>query len=163
MLGRALVPGIAAALLSLGATAPSPRVLKWPPWISIESPVNPMDPASRGVAFFVRTMLREGTAGLSDMSGTADGLVGGVRKSIPLEFGATNRPGVYSVRRSWPAEGNWVLRVSVLTTTAIVALDREGNVASVHIPMQRNAVGDAFPRAVTQRDVDSTLAELAKR
>ena len=163
MLRRALVPVFATALLSLGAaSAPSTRVLKSPPWLSIESPVNPWDPASRGVAFFVRTMMREGVASLADMSGTADGLVAGSRRSVPLEFGATNRPGVYSVRRSWPAEGDWVLRVSVQTTTAVVTLDRQGNVASVRIPMRQTS-DIPLPRPVTQREVDSTLAELAKR
>jgi len=59
MLRRAFVPVFATALLSLAAAAPSStRVIKWPPWLSIESPVNPWDPASRGVAFYVRTMLR---------------------------------------------------------------------------------------------------------
>jgi len=162
MLRRALVPGFAAALLSLGAAPPSLRIAKWPPWLSIEFPVNPMDSASRGVAFYVRTMLRDGVSTLEDMSGTADGIVGGVHRSMPLEFATTNRPGVYSVRRSWPTDGTWVLRVSVKTTTALVALDRNGNVGSVRIPME-HMPGGTLPRAISQREVDSTLTELSKR
>jgi len=163
MLRRALVPVFATALLSLGAAAPSStRVIKWPPWLSVESPLNPWDPASRGMAFYVRTMLREGVSSVSDMSGTAYGLVDGKRQTIPLEFGVTNRPGVFSVRRSWPAEGAWVLRVSVLTTSALLTLDREGNVASVRIPTNRTRDG-VLPRELAQREVDSTLAEISKR
>jgi hypothetical protein len=163
MLRRALVPVFATALLSLGAAAPSStRVIKWPPWLSIESPVNPWDPASRGVAFYVRTMLRDGVSNASDVTGTAYGLVDGKRQTVPLEFNATSRPGVLSVRRSWPAEGAWVLRVSLLTTTALLTLDREGNVASVRIPTERTP-GGVVPRVIAQREIDSTLAELAKR
>jgi hypothetical protein len=163
MLRRALVPVLAAAVLSLGAAAPSStRVIKWPPWLSIESPVNPWDPASRGVAFYVHTMLREGLSSVSDISGTAYGLVNGKRQTVPLEFGATSRPGVFSVRRSWPAEGSWVLRVSLHSTTALLTLDREGNVASTRIPTERTP-GGVVPREVAQREVDSTLAEISKR
>jgi hypothetical protein len=163
MLRRALVPVFATALLSVAAAAPSStRVIKWPPWLSIESPVNPWDPGSRGVAFYVRTMLRDGVSSASDLAGTAYGLVDGKRLTVPLEFGATNRPGVFSVRRSWPAEGAWVLRVSLLSTTALVALDREGNVASARIPTERKR-DDVLPREVAQREIDSTLAEISKR
>jgi hypothetical protein len=38
----------------------SPSVVKWPPWISIESPVNPYDPSARGAAMLVRAAFREG-------------------------------------------------------------------------------------------------------
>src|SRR5262249_53480371 len=142
MLRRALVPVFASALLSMAAAAPSSTaIIKWPPWLSIESPVNPWDPASHGVAFYVRTMVREGATSVSDMSGTAYGLVDGKRQTMPLEFGATNRPGVFAVRRSWPDEGAWVLRVSLMTTSALLTLDREGNVASVRIPTERTRDG----------------------
>jgi hypothetical protein len=124
--------------------------------------VNPWDSASRDVAFYVHTMLREGVPSVSDVTGTAYGLVGGARRTITLQFGATGRPGVFSVRRSWPAEGSWVLRVSLLTTTALVTLDHEGNVASVRIPTERTP-GGVVPREVAQREVDSTLAEISKR
>ncbi len=163
MLRRALIPVFVGALLSVGAAAPSStRVIKWPPWLSIESPVNPWDPASRDVAFYVHAMLREGVPSVSDVTGTAYGLVSGARRTIPLQFAATGRPGVFSVRRSWPAEGSWVLRVSLLTTTALLTLDREGNVASARIPTERTP-GGVVPREVAQREVDSTLAEISKR
>jgi len=114
------------------------------------------------VAFYVHTMLRECLSSVSNMTGTAYGLVDGKRQTFPLEFGATNRQGVFSVRRSWPAEGSWVLRVSLMSTTALLTLDREGNVASVRIPTVRTS-GGVVPREVAQREVDSALAEIAKR
>jgi len=165
MLRRAFVPvvGITALSLVAAATPPAPaRILKWPPWLSIESPVNPWDPSSRGVAFYVRAMVRDGIPAVEDLTGIADGFVGGVRRSVPLGFATTTRPGVFSVRRSWPTEGAWVVRVSLHATTALVTLGRDGGVASVRIPTERTPDG-VLPRAISQREVDSTLAELAKR
>lgn len=163
MLRRALVPFVGIAALSLAAAAPpASRVIKWPPWLSIESPVNPWDPASRGVAFYVHGMLREGLPSLADVSGTAEGLVKGERRSVPLEVTTTTRPGVFAVRRAWPAEGTWMVRVSLLTTTALITLDRDGKVGSVTIPTVATP-GGVVPRAIAQREVDSTLTELAKR
>ena len=160
MLRRALVPLLAGTVLCLGAAAPT-SIVKWPPWLSIESPVNPWDAASHGVAFYVHTMLREGVPTLSDMSGTADGVVNGERRTMPLELASTSRPGVFSVRRAWPADGAWVLRISLHSTTAIVSIDRNGAV-SMRIPTE-STPGGVVPRAVSQREVDSTLTELSKR
>jgi hypothetical protein len=163
MLRRALVPFVGIAALSLAAAAPpASRIIRWPPWLSIESPVNPWDPASKGVAFYVHGMLREGLPTLSDVSGAAEGLVNGERRSVPLEFKTTSRPGVFAVRRDWPSDGTWVVRVSLLTTTALITFDRDGTVGSVTIPTVVTS-GGTVPRAIAQREVDSTLTELAKR
>jgi hypothetical protein len=107
-------------------------------------------------------MLREGVSSVSDISGTAYGLVDGKRQTVPLEFGVTSRPGVFAVRRSWPAEGAWVVRVSLLSTTALLTLDRDGNVATARIPTER-VRDDVLPRQVAQREIDSALAEISKR
>jgi hypothetical protein len=141
----------------IGVTAAAPASAKWPPWLSIEAPVNPFDAATAGAAFLVHAAVRDHTPGLSDLSGSAEGLVAGVRRTIPLSFDATSRPGVFTVRRQWPSEGAWVVRVSLATTTAIVLLDRDGDVAGVRIPTMM-AEGRAIPRAVVARDIDSTLA-----
>lgn len=163
MLRRALVPFVALATLSLAAAAPpASGIVKWPPWLSIESPVSPWDPASHGVAFYVHAMLREGLPSLGDVSGAAEGLVNGERRTVPLEFTSTTRPGVFAVRRAWPGGGTWVIRVSLLTTSALITLDRDGRVGSVTVPTVATP-GGVVPRALAQREVDSTLTELAKR
>jgi hypothetical protein len=136
----------------------SPSMVKWPPWISIESPVNPYDASTRGAAMLVRAAFREGTAQLSDLTGSAEGIVGGARRSIALHFDSTGRPNVFALRRQWPTEGTWLLRISLMTTTAIVTLDRSGNVASVRIPTEMTATHDEVPRAVGSKEIDSILA-----
>jgi hypothetical protein len=144
------------SLLAVTAAA-WPAHAKWPPWLSIETPVNPFDASARGAICLVHAATHEGPPDISALSGTAEGLVNGARRSIALKLDATSRPGVFAVRKQWPSEGAWVLRITLESTTAIVALDRSDNVASVRIPTML-AEGRQIPRAVLARDIDSTLS-----
>src|SRR4051812_43217208 len=105
MLRRALVPTIVITLGLATAAVATPAIKKWPPWITIESPVNPYDASARGAAFLVHALVREGTPTVANMSGSAEGLVGGARRTIALHFDTTTRPGVFAVRKQWPSEG----------------------------------------------------------
>ena len=167
MFRRTLISTFALSLAAVTGAWVSPSLAKWPPWISIESPVNPYDASARGAAMLVRTSFREGMAQLSDLSGSAEGIVAGARKTIPLRFDTTSRPSVFALRKQWPAEGTWLLRIALKSTTAIVSLDHQGNVASVRIPTEFTATHDEVPRAVGSKEIDSMLAasvaEAAKR
>ncbi len=156
MLRRAYFPALAVMFVVTTAARVAPAITKWPPWLSIESPVNPYDASARGAVCLIHTALREGRPTLSDLSGSAEGLVGGVRRSMALRFDTTSIAGVFAVRKQWPSEGAWILRITLLSTTAIVSLDHQGNVAGVQIPMEL-ASRTPVPRAVLARDIDSTL------
>jgi len=156
MLRTARFTTLVVSLLALTAAA-TPAHAKWPPWLSIEAPLNPFDGSLRGAICLVHAVTREGPPDITALSGTAEGLVGGMRRSIPLKLDATSSPGVFAVRKQWPSGGAWVLKISLLSTTAIVALDRSDNVTSVRIPATV-AEGRPIPRAVTPRDIDSTLS-----
>jgi len=156
MLHRILLCAAALSLTTLAAARKSP------PWISIESPVNPYDATTRGAALLVHAEFREGVAQLADLTGTAEGLVNGARRSITLHFDSTSRPSVFALRRQWPAEGTWLLRLSLRTTTAVVSLDRAGNVASARVPTEMSQ-GIPLPRAVPSREIDAMLADANKR
>lgn len=157
MLRRSLFPALILTLVVATASSAAPALSKWPPWLSIESPVNPYDASARGAVCLVHARVREGTPSLADLHGSAEGLVDGSRRSVALRFDTTGAAGVFAVRKQWPLEGKWVLRISFLTTTAIVSLDERGNVAGVQIPMAKSS-GTYVPRAVVARDIDSTLA-----
>ena len=43
------------------------------------------------------------------ITGQAEGIVNGRRQSMPLELTPTGKPGTYTVRKQWPAEGKWIL------------------------------------------------------
>jgi len=145
---------VAASLLLAGA-APG----FGPPWISIETPPNPYDPASRG-AFLVVHTFHHGTLTASGVTGTAEGIVGGTRRTIPIAFDTTSRRGSYALRKQWPAEGTWMLVINTggqaQGVTALVDIGPSGDVARVRVPTRRS--GDwELPQQVTARDIDAAL------
>src|SRR5213075_2937786 len=78
------------------------------------------------------------------VSGTAEGLVSGARRTISLQFKSTSRPGVYALEKQWPSDGVWTLVLNVVqgdgegnTAQAIVELGTNGQVASVNVPTTR--------------------------
>ena len=156
MLKYALM-ALCSTTLALGGAAKSPA------WLSIESPVNPYDAATRGDVLLVHAMLHSGDTQLAELTGTAEGLVNGSRRSIPLRFDVTSRPNVFGLRRQWPNEGAWILRISLRETTAIVTFDRTGSVASAVVPTSSTSSGMPLPRSVSRGEVDSTLSAAARR
>lgn len=151
------VPALAATMAFMG-----------PPWISIETPPNPFDAGSRG-AFLLVHSFHHGTPVSNPISGTAEGIVDGARRTIALEFGNTSRPGVYALRKQWPDRGVWTLVVGVTqgdgesnTAKAVVEIGGNGEVASVVVPTtMRN--GYRVPAPVNMADVESSLKTRAAR
>jgi|SRR5688572_19914950 hypothetical protein len=139
-----------------------------PPWISIETPPNPYDAASRG-AFLLVHAFHHGTPVNFPVSGTAEGIVKGERKTVSLEFKTTSRPGVYALHKQWADEGTWTLVVGVTqgegemnTVKAVVELGANGKVASVDVPTVMRG-RDRVPGIVSMKDVDSALRARAAR
>ena len=133
-----------------------------PPWISIEYPGNPYDQESRDAYLYVHTF-HHGTPVANPVSGTAEGLVAGARRTVSLEFRTTSRPGVFALRKQWPADGLWTLVIGATqgegesnTATAIVELGADGRVASVVVPTRRMN-NYTVPAPVSMADVDKAL------
>lgn len=147
---------LAAAVLTLAAAAPA----FGPPWISIETPPNPYDAASRG-AFLVVHTFHHGTLTASGVTGAAEGIVAGSRKSIPLSFDTTSRRGSYALRKQWPNDGTWMLVINTggqaQGVTALVDIGSTGDVSRVRVPTRRNGEWEV-PLQVTARDIDAALA-----
>lgn len=108
-------------VVPLAWTSPEPPAPMGAPWIALEAPANPMDPATRDAAFVVRAYYHERPVGY-EVTGTAEGLVDGRRESIELDVRATSQPGVYAVIRNWPDEGRWVVNLASGTPNAPVTL-----------------------------------------
>jgi len=158
--------GLAAALAALVATP----ALAGPPWISIELPVNPYDQSMRG-AFLLVHAFHHGTPVGYIVTGTAEGIVSGERRSIKLEFTETSREGVYALKRMWPADGVWTLVIKANqgpddAATAVIELGPQGEVASVRVPMMQRGAW-TVPAPVSLGDIDAALraraAVLAQR
>src|SRR5437870_10805764 len=158
-----------AALASALLAAPAFGV-KGPPWISIELPVNPYDQSTRG-AFLLVHSFHHGTAMGFIVSGTAEGMMNGERRSLKLEFAETSREGVHALKRTWPKEGTWTLVIKANqgpddAATAVVDLGPDGEVATIRVPtMQRGEW--TVPAPVSLGEVDAALraraATLARR
>ena len=155
-----LVPALALALTAAAPASARPTTLFWPPWISIESPVNPMDPTSRDAVFLVHVMTHHGPANVGDVAAHAEGIVGGARRSVPVTLSETGTPGVFAVKRQWPTDGSWIVVLTAFgSTTALVAIDHTGGVAFARVPMQ--TVDRRLPQTPTAAQIDSTLAAFA--
>ncbi|MGH7507492.1 MAG: hypothetical protein ACRELX_17695, partial [Longimicrobiales bacterium] len=141
-------------------------LLAGPPWISVELPSNPHHPATRDALFLVHAYHHDASIA-AQLAGTAEGLVDGKRRSLPLAIAPTSRAGVYAVRGDVPRSGAWVLVLTLAqgaesTATALVRLGRDGTVAGVTVPSDRSADGWTVPRAVQASDVDAALRDVAR-
>jgi hypothetical protein len=106
----------------------------------------------------VLTVQAEGCQDYSQASitGRAEGIVDGKRQSVAVDLTPTSKPGVYAVRKQWPAEGKWVLVLSGTAgdrhTHTIVQLAPDGRVSKT----VRLAMGPVSPA-----DVDAALRSVS--
>jgi hypothetical protein len=134
------------------------------PWISVESPVNPYDASTTGALFVVHTF-RHGNPMDMGMTGKAEGLVDGQRRSVDFKL-AKAHTGTYAVRKQWADKGIWTLVITATATDhgrpeqlqAVVEVGADGEVGRVSVP--RNEQG-AF-RTVAMAEIDRGLRERAK-
>lgn len=175
-MNRLFIGALSAALWVPGSSPsavnplPANLPVSGPPWISVEYPVNPYDRTTRD-AFLVVHAFHHGTPVDFPVSGTAEGLVGGQRRTVSLEFVRTTRPGAYALRKQWPNDGTWTLVIAVAQgpedkVFAVVDLARTGEVAAVRVPTRRQAGQSVpIPAPVAMNDVETSLraraAELA--
>lgn len=154
-----------AATVALVAAAPSTH-RAGPPWISIEYPANPLDPTTRG-AFLLVHAFHHQMPMESEVSGTAEGLVGAERKSIALRFEKTGRTGVYALRKQWSDDGIWSLVISAgqdgaTPAQALIELAADGGISSVRVPTTRQREW-TVPRRITSQEVEQSLQSRATR
>ena len=164
------IRSLALAALASAIVATPALGLKGPPWISIELPANPYDKSTRD-AFLLVHAFHHATAMGFIVSGTAEGVVNGERRSLKLNFAETSREGVFALKRTWPREGTWTLVIQANqgpgdAATAVVDLGPDGDVAAIRVPtIQRGEW--TVPAPVSLGDIDAALraraATLARR
>jgi hypothetical protein len=153
-------PLLATLALSLFATSPA---FAGPPWISIEIPANPYNPSTRDAFCLVR-VYHHGDVAYYPVSGSAEGLVNGARRSSALSFRETGMPGVYAVSYRPSKEGTWLLVLRVGeekqkgSATVVVQLNRDGEIASARVPTHQRE-GWTIPDEISPADVDRMLRE----
>ena len=79
-------------------------------WLTVHSAQSPLGKQIPDAAVLVAV---EGCATHADLkvSGTAEGVVNGERRSVTLDMTPTSKPGVWAVKKSSLGEGRWVLAI----------------------------------------------------
>jgi hypothetical protein len=155
------------AILALAGASVAAEPLLGPPWISIEYPPSPYDRTTRDAYLLVHAF-HHGTPAEFPVSGSAEGIVSGERRSVKLAFASTSRPGTFALRKQWSDEGIWTLVISVggdhdNQATAVVEIGGDGQVASVRVPTERRSGWEvSAPRKVTMREVETALRARAQ-
>jgi hypothetical protein len=111
--------------------------------------------AADGKAVVVRTY-RCGTPSSFKVVGTAEGVVDGARKTIPLAIARAGEEGVFTVARQWPAEGKWALVFSVEGSHAVSTLVELEPGAAIRVARQKTTYEKPTPA-----DVHAVLASAA--
>ena len=112
-------------------------------------------PAVDGKSVVVRTF-RCGTPSSFTVVGTAEGVVDGARKTIPLTIARAGEEGVFTVARQWPAEGKWALVFSVEGAHAVSTLVELEPGAKIRVASQKTTYEKPTPA-----DVHAVLASAA--
>ena len=157
MTGRIVSPASLALATLLAVLAAAPA-LACPPTLTVGVPAQ----GSRtDGALIVLHAGRGCHPGPLTVTGTAEGLEGGARRSIALSVEPTDTDGVFIVRREWPRGRAWVLRLVARvgdgSATALVGLDASGRVAAV---LQQDRYRREVP-VITDADVERMLHSLA--
>lgn len=145
------------ALLAITATP----LTAGPPWISVELPGNPFDQNARD-AFLIVHAFHHGEPMEYPVTGVAEGVVNGQRKSIPLTFQKTQRAGAFAVKKQWTDGNVWVLAFTVTqakddVASALVTIAADGHASRVETLTKAGEGGRQFPRAIARRDIDAAL------
>jgi hypothetical protein len=161
-LGATLVVGLVAVTAATKSTTPRAAMFGGP-WISIETPVNPYVASTTGALFVVHTYIHQNPADLP-VSGRAEGLVDGKRRSVPLTLARSTQTGTYLVRPEWGTKGIWTVLVTAMpearngwSIQAVVNVGADGEIEKVSIPRAGHT-----PRLLTDADVERGLQERAK-
>lgn len=124
--------------------------------LMIGSPVAAQNFQAKSAQFVFRT---KGCGKLAKLqvSGNAEGVVNGIRKSIRLSrIAAMPVAGVYALHREWPAEGIWVVnltgRCDAATASALVPIGPNGFLRES---------SKFFPRSATEAEIEASLKSLA--
>jgi hypothetical protein len=122
----------------------------------IGSPVASQDFQVKSAAFVLRT---EGCAdpAKAQVGGSAEGLVSGMRRSLPLRVMPANKPGVYAVYQNWPPDGRWLANLKGTCG---------GAAAGALIPISPKGFiresSKFFPRPATDAEIESSLKALSE-
>jgi len=165
-LRRTMLASIAGGAMVLGAAKPwaSAPAMFGGPVISIETPVNPFDASVRGAVLLVHTY-HHGTREHMPLTGKAEGLVDGQRRSVDLKLVKSSQAGTHALHRQWGQKGIWTLLITATpenhgtgSVQAVINIAADGEVERVRVP---RTASNAY-RMLTTAEIDRDLQERAR-
>jgi hypothetical protein len=93
----------------------------------------------------------------AQITGTAEGIVDGTRRSVPLKLSALPTPGVHAVQREWPKFGVWI--VNLVGTCAGKTAGAIVSMGAADAAYHREAVKQ-LPHAATAAEIEASLQAL---
>ena len=132
-----------------------------PPWITIEMPGNPYDQNARD-AFLIVHAFHHGEPIAYPVTGIAEAVVNGQRKTVVLVVEKTSRAGAFAVKKQWTDGNVWVLALTVTQAknddvTALVTIAADGHASRIETLSKRGENNMLFPRALVRADIDAAL------
>jgi hypothetical protein len=100
--------------------------------VEIGSPAGNQEALAKHAVLVVRTTACHSPE-KTTITATAEGVVNGVRKSIPLKLISLSTPGTFAVSREWPEEGTWA--VKAIATNP----DYKDYATSAVVPVEKNS------------------------
>jgi hypothetical protein len=151
-----------AVLAGVALFAAASPALAGPPWISVEYPSNPHHPSTRDAAFLIR-LYHHSDAIVVPVTGRAEGMVRGQRRSVDVKVNPTAFAGLYAVSDLPEEAGSWVVVITMnqgeSSATALITLASDGSPMAVRVPSRRTADGWVVPVAVKNADIDAAVAQ----
>ncbi|HUJ19866.1 MAG TPA: hypothetical protein VLX58_00035 [Bryobacteraceae bacterium] len=120
-------------------------------WISIQNPSTVKDAAAKNAVVLVRADGCHNPAEAA-ITATAEGVVNGVRRSIPLKLEPVAQAATYAVAPQWPSEGTWVLKFDA----SYRGLERGAVVRLTSGKLEKQSA-QLFHRKITAEDVETAL------
>jgi hypothetical protein len=158
----AMLATLGGAALMLSAATRSSTAMFGGPWISVEAPGNPYDNTTRGASFYVHTYRHTVPMDMT-VTATAEGIVDGQRKSLPLTDAKSAQTGTYAVRNQWGNKGVWTVVVGAtvgdlaVNMQALVEIDADGEVGRVTVPHT-----GMVPRVASVAEIERGLRDRAR-
>jgi hypothetical protein len=122
--------------------------------LEVVNPTSNVEAAKQHAAVIVQTTACTSPE-KTTITATAEGVTAGKRQSVPLELIRLSEPGKFAIAKTWPTDGQWVLRVIANNP------DYHGYAAGAIIPIRGNepdwkAVQRLY-RAPTADDVNAAI------
>ena len=124
-------------------------------WLEIGNPAASPEAQAKHAVLIARATSCHSPAKTS-LTATAEGIVNGVRTSIPLKIAPLSTEGTFAIRREWPEQGTWVVK--------LVATNPEYNgfYSGVLVPIDRGPVKWAaikhYSHAPTDAEITAALS-----